>query len=211
MVDLHAENLASRLLSPNSQDVREQLKKKLRSFAEGEIPHAANAVSEVFGILARYRASKVPLGTNEKNLRSGSKCTWAGGDHDVLPHRKSINIALIKSMHRGSFLDMEYSVRKQRIGMGQFATLYLSSSIFHSVRSKLDARRLYTFRILCVNRLLVVTHTFNSVVGDGDQEVDEDSDYEEDSTSGFTETGTNSSGQEGRVPRHNSLPGALTT
>ena len=141
-VDLHTENLASELLSSSSQDVEKQLDKKLRSFTNGEIPHAANAVSALFGIIARYNGPVIPPEANKPNRQSKSKCTWAkGGNHDIAPHRKLMNIALIKSMHCGSFLDMEHRVRKQRIGTDQFASIYLSSTIFHGVRSKLDSCR----------------------------------------------------------------------
>ena len=142
MIDLHAGNLASALLSPNSQDIEARLNEKLESFADGEIPHAADAVSALFGILARYRASDMPSGANNANPRAESRCTWAaGGNYNIPPHRKSMNIALIKSMHHGSFLDMEYCVRKKRFGANRFTPIYLSSSIFRDVRSKLDARR----------------------------------------------------------------------
>ena len=143
MVDLHAENLASELLSSNSQDFQERFDKKLRSFADGEIPHAADAVSTLFDILARYPTHKSTLENEKANLQTESKCTWAEGrnDSDIPPHRKSMNIALIKSMHHGSFLDMRYRVRKQRIGTDQFAIIYLSSSVFRGAMSKLDARR----------------------------------------------------------------------
>ena len=144
MVDLHAENLVSKLLSSdsNSQDVQERLDKKLRSFANREILHAANAVSALFGILAHYPTSDIPPKTKDTNPQAGPKCTWAGGDNqDIPPHQKSMNIALIKSMHHGLFLDLVYRVRKRRSGSDQFASIHLSSTIFHSVRSKLDARK----------------------------------------------------------------------
>ena len=141
MVDLHAVNMASELLSSNSQDIRGRFDNKLQSFVEGEIPHAANAISALFGLLASYRISGIPPEINDTNVEAGLKCTWAeGGNHDIPPHRKSMNIALIQSMHHGSFLDMEYRARKQRVGTDQFASIYLSSTIFHGVRSKLDSR-----------------------------------------------------------------------
>lgn len=56
-----------------------------------------------------------------------------------------------------------------------------------------------------------MAHTFGSVVGEGEEEIDDDSDYEEEPTLGFTETKINDSAQEGRVPRHKFLPGAWTT
>ena len=141
MVDLHAGNLASQLLSSNSQDVQERFNQKLLSFATGELPHAANAVSTLFGVLAQYHASENPPETGNTGPQAELKCTWAeGGNQDIPPHRKSMNIALIKSMHCGSFLDMEYRVRTQRIGTDQFASVYLSISVFHDVRSELGAR-----------------------------------------------------------------------
>lgn len=141
MIDLHVGNLASALLSPDSQDVQEQLNKKLRSFADGEIPHAADAFSALFGILARYRSSEPPPGIDNVNLQVKLKCTWVeGGNLKAPPHRRSMNIALIRSMHHGSFLDMEYRVRKKLVGANPFAPIYLPSSIFRDIRSKLDTR-----------------------------------------------------------------------
>ena len=141
MVDLHIENLASALLSSKSQGVQERLNEKLDSFADGEIPHAASAVSALFGLLAHYRASETPLETGNSNPPAKSECTWAeGGGREIPPHRKSMNIALIKSMHRGSFFDMEYRVRKKRVGANKYSPIYISSSVFHGVKSKLDAR-----------------------------------------------------------------------
>ena len=145
MIDLHAGNLASALLAPDSQDTRERFDKKLRSFADGEIPHAADALSALFGILARYHPPDTP-GIDNGNPKAKSTCTWAaGGNHNIPPHRKSMNIALIRSMHHGSFLDVGYRVRKTRIGADQFTPIYLSSSIFQDVRPKLDARKLRPF------------------------------------------------------------------
>ena len=141
MVSLHVENLASALLSSNSQDSQERLNEKLRSFSDGEIPHAASAVSALFGFLARYRASETPLETGNSNPPAKLKCTWAaGGNREVPSHRKSMNTALIKSIRCGSFFDMEYRVRKRRIGANKYAPIYLSSAIFHGVKPKLDAR-----------------------------------------------------------------------
>ena len=135
-------NLASELLSSNSQDIRERFNDKLRSLTEGEIPHAANAISELFGILNSGRVPDVPTEAKNTNPGAKSKCTWAeGGNHGIPPRRGSMNIALIKSMHHGSFLDMEYYVRKQRTGTDPFAPIYLSGTIFRGVRSKLDSRR----------------------------------------------------------------------
>jgi hypothetical protein len=139
LVNLHAQNLASELLSSNSQDIQGRFDQKLQSFVNGEIPHAANATSTVFGILAR--TPKSPSETDNSNLQAEPKCTWAeGGNRDTPPYQKSMNIALIKSMHHGSLLDMEYCVRKQRTGTDRFTLVYLSSSVFHGLRSKLDAR-----------------------------------------------------------------------
>ena len=144
MIDLHAGNLASALLSPNSRDnrsdIRERLNKKLRSFADGEIPHAADALSALFGILARHRTSDTPPAVDDANPRAESKCTWAaGGNHNIPPHRKSMNIALIRSMHHGTFLDMVYHVRKKQVGVDQFTSIHLASSVFRDIRSELDA------------------------------------------------------------------------
>ena len=142
MIDLHTGNLASALLSPNPEDVQERLNEKLRSFANGEIPHAADAISALFGILACFPASVTPPDTNNRNPPAESKCTWvAGSKVKTPPHRKSMNIALIRSMHHGSFFDMEYHVRKKRVGADQFIRIYLSSSIFRNIGSKVDARR----------------------------------------------------------------------
>ena len=144
MIDLHTGNLASALLSPNSQDIRERLNKKLRSFADGEIPHAADALSALFGILYRCRISNKSPGINNENPRTESKCTWAaGGNRNIPLHRKSMNIALIRSMQRGTLLDMVYRVRKNQVGVDQFVPIHLSSSIFRDIRSELDACRLY--------------------------------------------------------------------
>jgi len=146
MIDLHAGNLALALLAPNSQDIQERLDKKLRSFADGEIPHAADAISALFGILARYRASDAPPGIDNTNPRVESKCAWvSGGNRSILPHRKSLNISLIRSMHHGSFLDVEYRVRKQRIGAHQFTPIYLCSPIFRDIRPAFDARMSHPF------------------------------------------------------------------
>jgi hypothetical protein len=142
MIDLHSENLASALLSSKSQDIQERFNKKLRSFSNGEIPHAANAISALFGTLALCPASEVPPKIDNPNPKGNSKCTWAqGGNREIPPQRKSMNIALIRSMHHGSFLDMEYRVRNERVGPDQFAPIYLSSTVFLAVRSKLDVRR----------------------------------------------------------------------
>ena len=142
MIDLHTGNLASALLSPNSQDIRERLNKKLRSFANGEIPHAADALSTLFGILARHRVSDTPPGINNANPRAELKCTWAAGSiSNIPPHRKSMNIALIRSMQRGTFLDMVYLVRKKQVGVDQFVPIHLCSSIFRDIISGLDASR----------------------------------------------------------------------
>jgi len=146
MIELHAGNLALALLAQNSQDTQERLDKKLRSFADGEIPHAADAFSALFGILASYRPSDAPPGTEDANPRAELKCTWvAGGNCNIPPHRKSMNIALIRSMHHGSFLDVAYRVRKRRVGADQFTSIYLSSSIFQDIRPKLDARWSHPF------------------------------------------------------------------
>ena len=144
IVDLHVKNLASVLLSSESQEIQGQLDKKLRSFASGEIPHAADAFSALFGILARHRASDVtPKDIDNANIQTDSKCTWVvGGNLKAPPHRKSMNIALIKSIRHGSFLDMEYRVRKKQVGANQFTPIYLSSCIFHDIRSKFGARKL---------------------------------------------------------------------
>jgi hypothetical protein len=144
IIDLHVRNLASVLLSQDSQDVQERFNKKLRSFADGKIPHAAHAFSALFGILARYRASDPPPDIGNSNLRARLKCTWVvGGNCKTPPYRKTMNTALIRSMHHGSFLDMEYRVRKKGTGADQFAPIYLSSIIVLSrcTRSKLDARK----------------------------------------------------------------------
>jgi len=141
IIGLHAENLALALLSPDSQDIQERLNKKLRSFADGEIPHAADAVSTLFGILARCRASDAPPGASHASPRAESKCTWVvDANPDISPHRKSMNIALIRSMHCGSFLDVEYRVREERVGVGRLTPIYFSSFILRDIRSKLDAR-----------------------------------------------------------------------
>ena len=141
-------NLASALLSQNSQEIQEQLDKKLRSFADGEIPHAADAFSALFKILARYGASDTPEDIGDSNPQAESKCTWVvGGNDKIPPYRKSMNMALIKSIHHGSFLDMEYRVRKKRVGVDQFTPVYLSSCIFRDTRSKLDARKLHPIPI----------------------------------------------------------------
>lgn len=143
------ENLAWVLLSSDSQEIQGQLNKKLRSFADGEIPHAADALSALFGILARQHASNPSKGIGNPNTQTESKCTWVvGGNHEAPPHRKSMNIALIKSMHHGSFIDMEYRVRKKRVGADQFTPIYLSSCIFRDTGSKLYARKSYPIPIL---------------------------------------------------------------
>ena len=141
IADLHVGNLASVLLSPNSQDIQERLNQKLRSFANGEIPHAADAFSALFGILARHRPSDIPPDADKAKIQAESKCSWViGGNREAPPHRKFMNIALIRSMHHGSFLDMKYRVRQKQAGADKFTTIYLSSSIFCRVRSELDAR-----------------------------------------------------------------------
>ena len=100
MVDLHVENLASALLSLNLQDIQDRLDEKLRSFANGEIPHAAHAVSALYSILVCYRTSGIPPATDNPGTRAKSKCTWAeGGNCGTPPHRKPMYIALIQSMH----------------------------------------------------------------------------------------------------------------
>lgn len=142
IINLHAENLASALLSSNSQEIQERLDEKLQSFTAGEIPHAADAFSALFGILASYRASDTPPGVDHANLQAKSKCTWvAGGIRKIPPHRKFMNIALIRSMHRGSFLDMVCRVRRKRIGVDQFTPIYLSSTILRRIKYKFDACR----------------------------------------------------------------------
>ena len=212
MVDLHVENLASALLSSNPQEVRERLNEKLRSFANGDIPHAANAVSTLFGVLARYSASEPSSETDNPKIQTTSKCTWAaGGNRESPPHRKSMNTALLKSMHRGSFFDMEYCVRKKQIGANKYCSIYLSSTAFHGDRSKLDARTSRSSYPLCINRPLVVVHISNDRVGEGEQEADDNSDYEEEPISGPTEAGTDGSAPEGSTQCLNSLPGAFTT
>jgi hypothetical protein len=144
IIDLHARNLVSVLLSQDSQDIQERLNEKLQSFTNGQIPHAAHAFSTLLGILAHYRASDQPPDVGSPNLQAKSKCTWVvGGNCKISPHQRSMNTALIRSMHHGSFLDMEYRVRKRRAGADQFAPLYISSTILLSrgIRSKLDARK----------------------------------------------------------------------
>ena len=139
---LHVRNLASVLLSPDPQEVQRQLNKKIESFADGEIPHAADAFSALFGILAGHRASDTPSDIDKASVQTESKCTWVvGGNSKTPPHRKSMNIALIKSIHHGSFLDMEYRVRKKLVGADQFAPIYLSSCVFRNIGSKFDARK----------------------------------------------------------------------
>jgi len=148
MIDLHAGNLALVLLAQNSQDTQERLDEKLRSFADGEIPHAADAFSALFGILARYHPSNTPPGTENANPRVKSKCTWAvNGNCNIPPHRKSMNIALIRSIHHGSFLDLGYCVRRKQAGADKFTPIYLCSSIFRDIRPELDARRSYSIPI----------------------------------------------------------------
>ena len=206
MVDLHVENLASALLSPNLQD---RLNDKLRSFANGEIPHAAHAVSAFYSVLVRYRISGIPPATDNPDTRAKSKCTWAEGSNCGTPsHQKSMNIALIQSMYRGSFFDMEYRVKKQRIPDGQLTPIYFSSTIFHDLKHKFDTRRSHSSYPVCINRPLVVVHFPNPRGGYG---VDEDSDYEGEPILGFTEAGANGSTQEDSVPCLNFLPGAFTT
>jgi hypothetical protein len=144
IISLHASNLASVLLSQDSQDVRERLNEKLRSFAHGQIPHAAHAFSALFGILARYRASDPPPNIDNPNLQTKPKCTWVvGGNSETPLHRTSMNTALIRSMHHGSFFDMEYRVKKKQSGADQFAPIYLSSTILlsHNIRSEFSARK----------------------------------------------------------------------
>ena len=142
MVDLHVENLASALLSLNLQDIQDRLDEKLRSFANGEIPHAAHAVSALYSILVCYCTSGIPPATDNPGTRAKSKCTWAeGGNCGTPPHRKPMYIALIQSMHRGSFFDMGYRVKKQWIPDGHFTPIYFSSAIFHNLKYKLDSRR----------------------------------------------------------------------
>ena len=144
IIDLHARNLASVLLSQDSQDVQERLNEKLQSFTNGQIPHAAHAFSTLLGILARYRASDQPPDVDSPNLQAKLTCTWVvGGSCKISPHRRFMNTALIRSMHHGSFLDMEYRVRKRRAGADQFAPIYISSTILLSrgIGSKLDARK----------------------------------------------------------------------
>ena len=212
LVDLHAKNLRSELLSSDSKDIQERFNKMLKSFSDGEIPHAANAISALFDIIAFDGTSEVPPETNGANPEAKSKCTWTeDSNRDIPLHRKSMNTALIKSMHCGSLLDMEYRVMKQRIGADQSVSIYFSSTIFGGVRSKLDARKSPLSYALYFNQLLTVAHTFSSVDREGEQEVDDDSDYEEEPMSGFTEARTNDPSQEGRVPCNNFLPGALTT
>ena len=152
MIVLHAENLASELVLSDSQDVQERLNKKLRPFVDGKMPHAADAISTLFDILSRP-FSEAPAETNETNPLDKPKCTWAGGDNESVPgpRRKSMNIALIKSMHCGSFFDMEYRVRKRRTGTDQFASVYLSSTTLRGARSKLEARRSPLYRSPHIN------------------------------------------------------------
>ena len=144
IIGLHARNLASVLLSQDSQDVQERLNDKLQSFAHGQIPYAAHAFSALFGILTRYRASDPPLDTDNPNLQAKPKCTWVvGGNSEAPLHRKSMNTALIRSMRHGSFLDTEYRVQKKQAGADQFAPIYLSSTVLlsHNVRSEFNARK----------------------------------------------------------------------
>ena len=142
MIDLHAENLASALLLSDSEELQGQLDEKLRAFTRGDIPHAAKAISTLFGILARCSPSETPPKIDDPGRRAKSKCSWAeGGDHGIPAYQKSMNTALIRSMCHGTFLDMEYVVRKNRVGDDKFVSIYLSSTIFHSVRPKLDACR----------------------------------------------------------------------
>ena len=152
MIDLHAENLASVLLSSNSEEVQGQLDEKLRTFTRGDIPHAAKAISTLFGILARCCPSEVPPETDVPGRRAKSKCSWAeSGDHDIPPYQKSMNTALIRSMCHGTFLDMEYVVRKKRVGDDKFVSIYLSSIIFRSVGPKLDACRSQLPLFACIH------------------------------------------------------------
>ncbi|KAF9779436.1 hypothetical protein BJ322DRAFT_1087472 [Thelephora terrestris] len=195
MVDPHIENLASALLSSSAKDIQERLNEKLRSFAHGEIPHAANAVSALFGVLARYDASGSPPESSNSNTRTELRCTWATGRRQIPTRQTSMNTALIRSMHHGSLLDMEYRVRKRQTGVNQFSTIYLSSVFFHSVRSKLDA----------------LVHVSNDGVGEGELEVDEDSDYEEEPVPGLTGTEPSGSAQGSNVPCLDLLPGAFKT
>ena len=102
-------------------------------------------------------------------------------------------------------------MRKQRIGIDCFASMYLSSTIFHGLSPKLDSRRSRSSHALHFDQLLVVARAPNSVVLEEEQEADDDSDYEEESIAAFMEAKANDSAQEDRVPSHSLLPGALTT
>ena len=105
---------------------------------------------------------------------------------------------------------MEYRVRKKWTGTDQIASIYFSSIIIQRVRSGLAVRRLcpsHPHRI-GIDKLLVVTQTFNPIVGEGDQELDDDSDYEERPS---MEIEPNGPAHKGSIPCHSFLPGALKT
>lgn len=48
---MHVENLASVLTEVDSGELKDQLDERLRAFAEGEIDHASDAFSSLWGIL----------------------------------------------------------------------------------------------------------------------------------------------------------------
>jgi hypothetical protein len=56
-----------------------------------------------------------------------------------------------------------------------------------------------------------VVHAYNTDVGEGAYEVDDDSDYEEEPATRPTEARTDGSVEKGNVPSHTILPGAFTT
>jgi hypothetical protein len=112
--------------------------KKIESFSKGELEHATEMLSALWGIISKDGEIKAPSSISPAVSLSWScllpYCTGMLTSHDQIAqvvspaHWAAVKVALIKSIGKGVFFDRKYWTRNSKPG-GVLKPVYFSSTI----------------------------------------------------------------------------------
>ncbi|KAF9785433.1 hypothetical protein BJ322DRAFT_830356 [Thelephora terrestris] len=114
---LYVEQLAYTWVEDSTEATRTSIEKKVDSFVEGDLEHAAEMVSTLWKMVNKDGDIKAPSNTSPTTTQVKSPAHW-----------DSVKIALIKSIRTGVFFDRKYLTRHSISGDG-LKPVYFSSTI----------------------------------------------------------------------------------